>query len=235
MKINPAILLTTFVVGLLATALIQTPPMPDSPPSAWVEDNSISRPKPRCEDLPAAIDEELESFPAGKDSTFTFFAISQDSSSSYEPVPLFSGTLPPHGNAIGLFEDGKADRFRRGLTEACAAIKPVRTSSIFRAVQVALQHLQVTKGETTAHLIVRTDLAENISRRLARNGGPPPLENEGITVTFCGTAQTSGGGGPRGEEVERLTKLWREAFTEPGRVVFKPYCGRTVTQTVGGY
>jgi hypothetical protein len=52
------------------------------------------------------------------------------------------------------------------------------------------------------------------------------LDNVGIEVAFCGTAEIK----PRREgsgaasSLESRMRIWRELFTEPASVSFRPYC-----------
>jgi hypothetical protein len=114
-------------------------------------------------------------------------------------------------------------------------------------VEQAIADLRADGCKTNSRcgLWVSTDLEENGDRAIEatidgrRNGRkslPKLLDNSGISVTFCGFAQTAGRlVGPSGREIrkavprdphrdERLQTVWRSLFASPELVSFEPYC-----------
>jgi hypothetical protein len=123
-----------------------------------------------------------------------------------------------------------ASSFGAKLTQACASFPQVNGSSIYRAVEVALDHLHgegCGAGASPCKLLVESDGEETVKRnfyKTRKTGQGSSLDNTGAKVIWCGYAVTEGGGGPRGEQTNALFKRWRESFSDPESVVFKPYC-----------
>jgi len=142
----------------------------------------------------------------------------------------------------GLFIwDGKTIRNK------CQAIHPTTISPIFLGVKEAMSALRARGCGRTSDctLFVVSDLEENVEISIKKSLNrttdegralPPPIENEGIDVSFCGLAVTTGRFGdslPRGYREEsprtparedRLREIWRSRFTSRGTVSFEPYC-----------
>lgn len=187
---------------------------------AMVFDNSISQ-KLACETLPATVLAGLSGMSIRKGSRVTIFTLGSPAS-SWEPVKVLDMAAPRKGGM--MFGGGS---FEGELQRACAGITQVSASSIYRAVEVALDHL---RGEGGGKLIIESDGEENVTRGPLRRGAKggagkgAALNNTGIRVSWCGFAVTDGGGGPRGEQTDALLARWRDAFTDPSAVTFRPFC-----------
>lgn len=206
-----------YLISARITAMRSAPPPAHL---AMVIDNSTSQ-SLQCEALPAIALDALSDMPLGKHSRFSVFTLGSPAS-SYEPVMALDTAAPRKGGSMygGSFKDE--------LKRACGGFSQVDASSIFRAVQVALDHL---RGEgcgaslPSCKLLVESDGEETVARSFYKSGtGKGALPNDGITVLWCGYAATEGGGGPRGEQSDALISKWRRAFANPAGVTFKPFC-----------
>lgn len=217
------LLFVIILVGLLAYGIsTRTDVQPSSADIAIVVDNSSSQ-VIRCDALPVMALAEMQPMNLGKRSELSVFKLGSPES-SFEPVPtLRSKNLPRRGVSLA----GKGAKLRKDIERACAeSIKPVDYSSIYRAAQVTLEHLQ-RKGEgnpdTPSKLVLVTDMEETVSSDQLESGNAQKLPNAGIDVVICGYAVTDGGG-PRGPRTDALIAKWRARFADPARVTFKPYC-----------
>ena len=78
-----------------------------------------------------------------------------------------------------------------------------------------------------------TYLKDSIKRRkLLKKGAPAPLDNSGIAITWCGTAESRGSVPGRGKRraarssasADFTKQLWSTLFTSPELIVFEPLC-----------
>jgi len=181
-------------------------------------------------------------------STLTMLALG-DQSTANEPRRLATYALPTSRKVI---EGSRAavereDRLVQDLRVRCESVRPTLVSPIYLGVKQAVADLQAkgcTEG-SRCRLWVSTDLEENgvraIEERIDRGGArrdtlPARFDNSGITVTFCGFAETAGRlVGPSGREVhsaaardphrdDRLRAVWESLFARPELVRFAPYC-----------
>ena len=182
------------------------------------------------------------------DSTLTVLALG-DQSTANEPRRLAAYTIP---TARKVIEGRRAavereNRLLQDLRARCESVRPTPVSPIYLGVKQAVADLQAEGCKEGAHcgLWVSTDLEENgvhaIEQRISPGGArgdplPARLDNSGITVTFCGFAQTAGHfPGRSGREIrsavirdprrdDRLLAVWQSLFARPELVHFAPYC-----------
>src|ERR1043165_8404402 len=138
-----------------------------------------------------------------------------------------------------------------GLQSRCAEVRQTRVSPVFQALKRGVEYLHgVGAPDDSRYLFVQTDgeETENAQIKKALNGErgalrylPPPIQNAGVHVTFCGMAETVGATADNDNKVhqksrkrdsaraDRLREIWGKLFTNPELVVFEPYCARTAT------
>ncbi len=219
-----AVLALLLIVGFL----VSVPPPKPSPQAAFVIDNSSSQNTVTCDGFADFVRGHLDTLSMGKHSTVTVFSIG-DHNSQYEPVRQTTVNVTALGGAKkGAFQARKLKPFQEAMEKACATIHghPVPSSAIFRSVQVALEDLNSKLApDVRGLLVVRSDLEENKERGFFKKAGlAGVLPNNSADVLFCGYAQTSDAGGPRGALVAALIQRWRESFSDPSTVRFSPYC-----------
>jgi hypothetical protein len=135
-----------------------------------------------------------------------------------------------------------------GVRNRCAGVQQTRVSPVFQALKRGVEHLHgVGAPDDSRHLFIQTDgeETENAQIRKALNGQrgamrnlPPPIQNAGVRVTFCGLAETVGmtlGSDNKVRQksrqrdparADRLREVWGKLFTNPELVAFEPYCAR---------
>lgn len=180
-------------------------------------------------------------------STFSVVTLG-DESTANEPRLLATYSIPRTRQVIeGLHADARHQQaMYKDLWNKCILVQPVSVSPIFLAVKQSVAFLQAKGCAQNSHclLSVHSDLEENVERaireriRTGRAAGvlPAPIDNRGITVSFCGLAETAGLRGdasghqtrktaPRDPDREdRIRQTWRSLFTSPENVTFSPYC-----------
>jgi hypothetical protein len=210
-----------------------------------------------CASLVGVAGAALGSAGASANSRLTVLALG-DASTAGEPRRLGVFTIPTSRKVI----EGKRATLDRqqalfqDLLTRCESVRPTSVSPIFLGVKRAVADLRASgcKAGSGCRIWVSTDLEENGERgmrerilhsREAREPLPPPLDNEGIEVTFCGFSQTAGRViDPSGREVrigaardprrdDRLQAVWRAMFTSPELVSFEPYCPEPSNSQVG--
>lgn len=135
-----------------------------------------------------------------------------------------------------------------GLQNRCAEVQQTRVSPIFQALKRGVEYLHSvgTPGDSR-YLFVQTDGEETENEQIkkalngARGAGrhlPPPIQNAGVRVTFCGLAETVGATVGNDNKIsqktrnrdparaDRLREVWGKVFTNPELVTFEPYCVR---------
>jgi hypothetical protein len=190
---------------------------------ALIVDNSTSQ-NVDCDEVAALAGSGLDELTIGKSSHLFVYTLGTDEN-AYEPMPRLDIPLE-RGSG------GKRKAMRQ-VAKACSSFGTVDSSSIFRAVEVALDQLQ-TRGLSGSRLILRSDLGENVDRRLAYKYTKKNalLRNAGIEILVCGVAMTNEGGGPRGARADALEKTWRAAFATPSEVTIEPFCpGQHASET----
>jgi hypothetical protein len=201
-----------------------------------------------CPSVVGTAGEVLRDPGASADSTLTVLALG-DQSTANEPRRLATYTIPTSRKVIegrGAAVE-REERLLQDLRARCESVRPTLVSPIYLGAKQAIADLQTEGCKEGAHcgLWVSTDLEENgvraVEERINRGGAgrdplPARLNNSGITVTFCGFAQTAGRlVGPSGREIQgtaardphrddRLQAVWRSLFARPELVHFEPYC-----------
>lgn len=216
---------------------------------AIVEDQSMSH-GDGCQSLFGLAEQVLNSDGVTAKSTLAVFVLG-DQTTSYEPRLLGRYSIP---RTRKVLEGRAADRRRqqdilRDIGNKCQTIRGTNISPIFLAVKQAIADLQAQGCSDNSHcaLFVDSDLDENIEfsikKRLDKRNGvaprlPAPINNEGIEVTFCGLAVSTGRvvyppsmkrirPSPRASGREaQLRRLWLGLFIWPKAVEFQPYCSR---------
>jgi hypothetical protein len=201
-----------------------------------------------CQSLVGSAEAALRNPGLSAGSTLTVLALG-DRATADEPRRLATYSIPTVRKVIEGRQANveSQENLLRSLWTRCRSVHPTTVSPIFLGVQQAIVELRADGCKEGLHceLWVSTDLEENgvhaIKERIHRGrevGGslPAPLDNSGITVTFCGFAQTSGHlVGPSGHEIgdaatrdprrdDRLQTVWRSLFSRPKLVSFEPYC-----------
>jgi hypothetical protein len=201
-----------------------------------------------CASLVGSAEAVLRSPGVSANSTLAVLVLGDDSTAR-EPRRLAAYAIPTSRKVI---EGRRANVERQrdllqNLLRRCESVRPTSISPIFLGVKQAIADLRAEgcKDGSQCSLWVSTDLEENgvraIEQRIdhARHDKEPlptTLDNVGITVTFCGFAQTRGRSvGSSGREIgavaprdphrdDRLQAVWRALFTRPELVSFNPYC-----------
>ena len=191
-----------------------TPPVKGDSASLVVDNSSSQRID--CTQIGELARTALADLKIGEGSTLTLYTLGA-ADNSHEPK--LRATVVLEKSYAGTRKALKA------VIQACADIETVPSSSIFRAVQVALLQNQGAKGR----LYVQSDLGENVDPRLyayqkkGKDKPAPILINAGVETVMCGTSAASANG-PTGEQADALAKVWQRAFVEPDRVRFIPFC-----------
>jgi len=201
-----------------------------------------------CASIVGATEGVLQDPGVSADSTLAVLALG-DQATADEPRRLAEYTIPL---ARKVIEGRRAsvERQRRLLQDLwarCGSVRPTLVTPIYLGVKQAIADLRADGCKAGSHcgLWMSTDLEENgvhaIEEQIklgreAHAALPAPLDNTGITITFCGFAQTSGHLiGPSGRESgkttirdphrdDRLQAVWRSLFSRPKLVSFEPYC-----------
>lgn len=241
-----AILLGTTTVGFVGwrVCVVLTS---DVPQYDIVEDVSGSH-GPACESLKGLVAQIFDS-PGATSGSALSVILPGDRSTANEPRRIGTYPIP----TIRRVAEGASELTRErenilaAVARQCKAVPQPTISPIFLAVEQAVADLRARGCDMRSHcrLIVDSDLQETveISIRTRLNGPnkhapplPPPIDNAGINVGFCGYAvavgrtvsrsgKKVGGVQPRSaEQEERLKQIWRELFTTPETVIFEPYC-----------
>jgi hypothetical protein len=212
-----------------------------------VEDPSLSH-GPGCESLIGLADRVLRTDGAVSGSTLTILILG-DEATANEPWQLGRYSVP---RSRKVLEGRKADvkrqqGIRDDIVRKCRTVRPTRISPIFLGVKQAVADLRAQGCVRTSHceLFADSDLEENVETSVRKSingelrgvghGFPAPINNEGIGVTFCGSAVTVGHRNLAGKETkapsghksghqERLRDTWLSLFADPRAVRFEPYC-----------
>lgn len=247
-----ALLLGVGTVGFLAWRVWTVSTM-EAPQYEVVEDPSGSH-GPACASLEGLVGRILDSPGATSGSVLTVLDLG-DESTANEPRRI--GTHPFLTNRRVAQSDREIARERASIVDEinaqCRAIGQTNISPIFLGVEQAVADLHARGCVARSHctLIVDSDLQENVEASIkVRFAGPtkharalpPPIDNAGIEVVFCGyvvavgrsdspSGRTVGPVPPRNAaQEERLQQIWRELFTMPEGVSFEPYCMDSIAQ-----
>ncbi len=218
------------LLGFVAWRL-QTPPAA-VPFVAILLDRSASM-QESCASLAGAAERAIQSSPV----ELSVF-ITGDAHSGHAPVLMPTGPAPQGQRLIKGRGRQLVERqaFVRDLAARCGEQTSPLTSPIFLGIRDAVAHLRTAPGPGEHHLVLQvvSDLRENyephITAALVQRPGVkaklPKIDNTGIDIRVCGYAQTQEQE-PRGKRPpasERVIEVWRQLFSDPARVSFKPYC-----------
>ncbi len=188
----------------------------------------------------------MDNFTSG--SILTALALG-DESSANEPWRFAQYRIPKSYKAI----EGRAANLRRqqelvkDLQKRCESIHRTMISPIFLGLKQGIAHLRSLGciENFNCNLYLISDGEENVEPSIKHalkgitgrsQSLPVPLDNRGIRVVFCGLAVTAGRiVDPSGRQIrkvrahdagrdDRLQRTWKSLFTEPGLVMFEPYC-----------
>ncbi len=248
MRLNTVymILLSIGVIGFVAWRIRAVETM-HSPQYEIVEDPSGSH-GPACQSLPGLVEHVLESPDATPGSTLTVLVLG-DQSTANEPRRLGLYPIP----TITRVAEGRNEIARRrgellaDIQNKCRSVRETTISPIYLGVKQAVVDLRA-KGchaGSRCRLYVDSDLEENVETSIMRSlhsrsgratSLPPPIDNAGINIAFCGTAVVVNHIiGPSGRRVatvvprsagqeDRIRRVWRRLFAQPEAVTFEPYC-----------
>jgi len=214
-----------------------------------VEDFSLSHAK-GCDSLDGLAERALNTEEVAQHSTVTVLVLG-DQKTADEPWQLARYSLPTDDRVL----EGRAAKRRRqqdllaDLRNKCQAVRRTTVSPIFLGVKQAVADLRARRCSSTSRceLFVDSDLEENVEASVKKRlNGPsdmksapvPAIDNEGIKITFCGLAITTGLAADRGgtkrrrtspgdaSRSDRLRDVWSSLLTEPSSLEFEPYCPR---------
>jgi hypothetical protein len=212
----------------------------------FIRDPSDSVPKD-CGRIVSLTERVLAMPETGEGSTIALFVLG-DKATANEPQLLGEFQVPVIRRVI----EGQraAEREKQELLaavrERCGAAEELQVSPIFQAIKRSIEHLKTvgTAGDSR-YLFIQTDGEETenpqIKKALNQAVGtesklPPPIQNKGLHVTFCGMAETVGEVVGSDKNVrrkskqrdpgraDRLQEVWAKLFTNPELVSFEPYC-----------
>lgn len=214
---------------------------------ALVEDRSMSH-EEGCESLLGLAEQALRTEGVSSSSILTVLVIG-DEATANEPWQLGRYSIPRARKVL----EGRTANLRRqqdvlhDIWNKCQTVRRTTISPIFLGVKQAIADLRAQGCSGTSHceLFVDSNLEENVETSIKKSlnnpsGGtrllPPPINNDGIDVAFCGLAVTAGHiVDPSGKEIrkapprnsgrdDRLRQTWLRLFTRPETVRFEPYC-----------
>lgn len=218
-----------------------------APQVAVIRDPSFSHPG-GCESLVGLAEYAAHADGISRDSTLTVIVLG-DAATADEPWQLGRYSIPVTRKVL----EGKSSNQKRleeiltDIRHKCGTIRQTNISPIFLGVKQAVEDLHAHGCKESSHcrVFVDSDLEENVEisikealdrPRKTNVALPAPLDNQGIGVSFCGLAVTTGRiATPTGREArrtlprdpgrdDRLRQVWRSLFTEPELVTFEPYC-----------
>jgi hypothetical protein len=219
----------------------------DTSQFAIVFDPSISHPE-KCESLLGLVDETLHADGISSTSTLTVLVIG-DESTANEPWLLGRYSIARTRKVL----EGRSANVRReqnmlrDISNKCGAVRRTSISPIFLGVRQGVAELraQGCGHASQCRISVDSDLEENVEgsvkkslngSRAVKRGILPPIDNEGIEITFCGLAVTAGRiVDPLGRDIRKtpahdahredlLKEVWSSLFAKPEQVTFEPYC-----------
>ncbi|MFN0278664.1 MAG: hypothetical protein ACKVRN_08680 [Pyrinomonadaceae bacterium] len=244
-----------FVFGAFATALIAfvvvKKVIEGKPPavshSFVLGDISDSMPD-GCSSLAALSKRAIESPDMQQGSTVTV-AVTGDDTTANEPKTLGTYPVPTSIKAVeGTKVLGqKRNELLEKITGKCAGVSALNKSSIFLGIKNGVEQLrsQNCNEKNRCSVFVKSDLQETADKKIeaALSGNkaamshlPTPINNEGISITICGIAETRGlvkeqdGKSRRmtqnrtGERSDLIRDVWGRLFTTPALVSFSAFC-----------
>jgi hypothetical protein len=218
-----------------------------APQDDIVLDRSFSHPG-GCESLVGLAEQAAHADGISRNSTITVIVLG-DATTANEPWQLGRYPIPVTRKVL----EGKTSNQQRWKTlltdiqHKCGAIRRTNSSPIFMGVKQAVADLHARGCKENSHcqVFVDTDLEENVETSIreslnrthkSRPSLPAPLDNNGIEVSFCGLAVTTGRITTLSEREARtilprdpgrddqLKEVWRSLLTHPEHVRFEPYC-----------
>ena len=197
-----------------------------------------------CEGLAARAVEMADRVPGSSISWF----VTGDPASANEPVPVRMPEMPFASRRIMEGIEVHESRVRDYLGEiggVCANLPAKGSSPTYLGVRRVVEHVRAV-GTPGIHrvVIVESDLEETaigpLANALHEQPGaplsddlPPAINGGGVTIIFCGYAETKGevdggarhltparglGGG------ERVIEVWRSLVVDFDSVSFEPFC-----------
>lgn len=134
------------------------------------------------------------------------------------------------------------------LGQKCEEVEQTQVSPIFQTLKRGVEHLRsIGSADDTRYLFIQTDGEETanaqVKKALKSPGAklilPPPIQNAGVRVIFCGIAETVGNtvaANNKGRHLskqreaqrpDRLHEVWSGVFTDPQLVSFEPFCSKS--------
>ena len=217
-----------------------------TPQIGLLEDPSLSHAE-GCGSLLGLAEKALNTEGISSGSTLTVMVIG-DAITANEPWQLGTYSIPTIRKVLeGRSANSQRQQdVRHDIWSKCQAVRRTTVSPIFFGVEQAVADLRARGCTETSHcqLSVNSDLEENVEPSIKKslNGTTgektilPLIDNNGIDVTFCGLAVTTGhlaDSSSRGfrkaplrnsGREDRLRQTWLILFTRPETVRFEPYC-----------
>lgn len=182
-------------------------------------------------------------------STLTFLAMSGNPADPepelrlHEPVPVAGDRVYGQAEQQRQYEAAMT-ALLDGVESACEQAEDARHTPLYQLVRQGLNHLRSGElgcgDDGRCFFLVKTDLLEDVHPELrewlekAARGETPEapahlvrsLDNGGIEVAFCGTSELRAPTkkAPPAAPVEARQRIWRELFTRPELVSFRPFC-----------
>ena len=251
MPMNPKVVMVaclTFAAVLTLVVLHYSRPIPREAHIVIVYDRSLS-PRDGCDSIKTLADRAIVLTEGRRAMCSIKIFATGEKATAYEPVTV---GVPPLPKRTGRVLDGKnrfleeKGRFLNDTYTRCGELGRTDQSPIFLSIKRAVEHLKAldSKG-SDLYLFVKTDLEENIDPDIRnairespgkRSKLPTPIDNSGITISFCGYSDTSSEytdarGRTRqatplrsAKSADRLLEVWRSLFSHPELVTFTPIC-----------
>lgn len=136
------------------------------------------------------------------------------------------------------------------LGQKCEEVGQTQVSPIFQTLKRGVEHLySIGSADDTRYLFIQTDGEETVNAQVkkalkspgAKLNLPPPIQNAGVRIIFCGIAETVGTSGAANNKAraakqlevqrpDRLREVWSGVFTHPQLVSFEPFCSKSEFQ-----
>lgn len=208
-------------------------------------DNSLSM-RPDCDGLARQAQAAMSKASGARAGSMLTLLTIGTSAGNPAPTRAFEEALPASsGSIMARAEGGDDDKlkgFFNGFQKACEAASASPSSPVIRLVSDGVAELQSKAASPKARkfLIVQSDLMDDAepamraalirARKYPDTPVPPALarsiNNEATSVVFCGVSQTATGQkGARPLPGAVLQRIYRELFTRPEQISFRPYCG----------
>ena len=204
--------------------------------------------EPNCAGLRSAAEALLDRPGVGVGSTFTLLSMGAHARAP-EPQLLLSASIPiPSDRVVGQSAQAKAyeqerSAFLAGLASRCESIEETTHTPLYQMVERGLTHLRgLQEGcppGASCVLLIKSDLLEDVQPELRAaldaatkdTDTPVPsalagrLQNDGIDVIFCGTAEVRAPAkGTIAPPIAVRERIWRALFSRPEAVSFQPFC-----------